>query len=91
MTDSTFFDQMLAQSGLTDLFSPARTVPAMREAMARMEDLVEVSPPSVAEVRDIEIAGGDGARAARIYIPHGISEAPGPGLIFFHGVNPSGE
>jgi len=85
MTDSTLFDQMLAQSGLTDLFSPARTVPAMREAMARMEDLVEVSPPSVAEVRDIEIAGGDGARAARIYIPHGISEAPGPGLIFFHG------
>lgn len=83
--DNSIFDQFMSQTGLADLFSPARTVPAMRQAMARMEELVEISPPPVAETRDIEIPGGDGPIPARVYIPHGVSEAPGPGLIFYHG------
>lgn len=83
-THTNPFGQWLAQTSVAELFSPARTVPAMRDAMARMEELVEVAPPPLAQVEDIELPGGDGPRPARVYVPHG-SGAVGPGLVFYHG------
>ncbi|HBU61825.1 MAG TPA: alpha/beta hydrolase, partial [Oceanicaulis sp.] len=69
MSDLSLFDTWINQAGLNDLFNPRKTVTAMRDAMARMEELVEVAPPPVEEVHDIEFAGGEGPRPARIYIP----------------------
>ena len=85
MSDLSLFDTWINQAGLNDLFNPRKTVTAMRDAMARMEELVEVAPPPVEEVHDIEFAGGEGPRPARIYIPYGAQPDHGPGLIFYHG------
>ena len=85
MSDPSLFDTWISQAGLNDLFNPQKTVPAMRDAMARMEELVEVAPPPVEAIHDIEIAGGAGARPARVYLPYGAQPDSGPGLIFYHG------
>lgn len=85
VSEPSVFEKLLSQTGVAELFSPAKTVPAMRDAMARMRDLVEVEAPPVAGVETVELPGGDGQRTARIYTPHGVPETPGPGLIFFHG------
>ncbi|WP_421860155.1 alpha/beta hydrolase [Oceanicaulis sp.] len=85
MSDPSPFDTWISQAGLNDLFNPQKTVTAMRDAMARMEELVEVAPPPVEAVQDIEIKGGSGARPARVYLPYGAQPDSGPGLIFYHG------
>jgi acetyl esterase len=85
MSDPSLFDTWISQAGLNDLFNPQKTVTAMRDAMARMEELVEVAPPPVEAVQDIEIKGGSGARPARVYLPYGAQPDSGPGLIFYHG------
>lgn len=85
MSDPSIFDTWISQAGLNELFNPQKTVTAMRDAMARMEELVEVSPPPVEAIHDIEIAGGAGARPARVYLPYGAQPDSGPGLIFYHG------
>ncbi|WP_375548307.1 alpha/beta hydrolase [Oceanicaulis alexandrii] len=85
MSDPSLFDTWISQAGLNDLFNPQKTVTAMRDAMARMEELVEVAPPPVEAIHDIEIAGGSGARPARVYLPYGAQPDSGPGLIFYHG------
>jgi len=79
------FEKMFAQSGAAELFSPAKTASAMREALARARDLLEADPAPVEQVREIMIEGGDGPRQARVYIPYGAQEGEGPGLVFFHG------
>lgn len=85
MSDPSLFDTWISQAGLNDLFNPQKTVTAMRDAMARMEELVEVAPPPVEAIQDIEIKGGSGARPARVYLPYGAQPDSGPGLIFYHG------
>lgn len=85
MSDTSLFETWISQAGLNDLFNPRKTVTAMRDAMAKMEELVEVAPPPVEAVHDLEIAGGEGMRPARVYIPHGAQPDSGPGLIFYHG------
>lgn len=85
MSDLSLFETWINQAGLNDLFNPQKTVTAMRDAMAKMEELVELAPPPIADVQDIEIAGGDGGRPARVYIPYGAQPEHGPGLVFFHG------
>ena len=85
MSDPSIFDTWISQAGLNELFNPQKTVTAMRDAMARMEELVEVAPPPVEAIHDIEIAGGADARPARVYLPYGAQPDSGPGLIFYHG------
>ncbi len=85
MSDPSLFDTWISQAGLNELFNPQKTVTAMRDAMARMEELVEVAPPPVEAIHDIEISGGAGARPARVYLPYGAQPDSGPGLIFYHG------
>ena len=41
-------------------------------------------PGSLAWTRELEVAGGDGPLAARLYVPHGY-RAPGALLVFLHG------
>ena len=85
MSDPSLFDTWISQAGLNELFNPQKTVTAMRDAMARMEELVEVAPPPVEAIHDIEVSGGAGARPARVYLPYGAQPDSGPGLIFYHG------
>src|SRR5436190_1807394 len=40
--------------------------------------------PKNLDVRDLQVAGGDGPIKARLYTPEGVA-APGPGLVYFHG------
>ncbi|MFP4518239.1 MAG: alpha/beta hydrolase [Oceanicaulis sp.] len=86
MTDtSNALDAWFKSSGLADLFDAAKTTPSLRDAMGKARDLVEAPPVPVEQKSDIDIAGGDGPIAARIYVPYGADPAPAPGLVFYHG------
>ncbi|MBI1265338.1 MAG: alpha/beta hydrolase fold domain-containing protein [Alphaproteobacteria bacterium] len=70
-------------SGVSDLFSKKRRAKALRDALARARDLIDVPPPPVERCEDITLPGAAGELAARIYRPHGALE--GAGLLYFHG------
>ncbi|WP_019961121.1 alpha/beta hydrolase [Woodsholea maritima] len=80
----SFFIDLISKSGLSDQFGPHKTVPQLRESLRSFTKYVELDAPAVERVEDIEIAGGDGPRPARIYIPLSVPSF-GPILIFFHG------
>ena len=67
------------------MFSNARTVGAIREAVRHSRTVLDIDPPPVALRKDITLPGGDGEIGARIYVPYGADENLGPGLVFFHG------
>jgi acetyl esterase len=73
------------QTGLPELFSPAKTVSGIRDALIRAQDLLEVPPPPVARREDVTLSCGDREIAGRVYIPYGAKEPAGPGLVFYHG------
>lgn len=82
--DASPFDNFLQSTGLAEILAPAKTTPAMRDALTRAIPLMELPPPEVAAVHDLHIAGGKGPRSARVYIPYGALDN-GAGLVFFHG------
>jgi len=56
-----------------------------RRTIARQSFLVGGSQP-VGEVRDVDVPGGDGAMAARLYVPRSlVGTAGSPMLVFMHG------
>lgn len=83
--DQNPLEAWFSQTGLADLFTPARSVPGVRDALKRAKDILEVAPPPVEQRIDITLPGGDAPRPARVYLPYGASEGSGPGLVFFHG------
>lgn len=85
MSDAnSLFDDLFRSTGIADVLAPAKTAPGMRDALVRALPLMELSPPKVEQVDDIHIAGGDGPRSARVYVPFDAMEN-GAGLVFFHG------
>lgn len=46
---------------------------------------VDGPKPDMARVQDLTLPGPAGNMAARLYVPHGLSEGPQAGLIYFHG------
>lgn len=77
-------DSFLESTGIADILAPAKTASAMREALEKAIPLMELPAPDVEAVHDIHIAGGEGPRSARIYVPYDAMEN-GAGLVFFHG------
>lgn len=85
MSDATsLFDDLFKSTGIADVLAPAKTTPAMRDALVRALPLMELTAPEVERVDDIHIAGGNGPRSARVYMPFDAAEN-GAGLVFFHG------
>lgn len=82
--ETSLFDHIFKSSGLADMLAPAKTTPAMRDALEKAVSLMELPPPEVETVEDIHIAGGEGPRNARVYIPTDAMDN-GAGLVFFHG------
>lgn len=78
-------EDWFAQSGLNDLFAPAKTVTGLREALANARDFLETPPPPVARKVDVTLTHEGQSVPARVYVPHGASEPSGPALVFFHG------
>ena len=78
-------EDWFAQTGLTDLFAPAKTVTGLRDALNNAKDLLELPPPPVARREDVSLASGGLSVHARVYVPHGAVEPSGPTLVFFHG------
>jgi len=76
--------EAFAKFGMPDPLEPARAAPRMREALLKASPHMDVRPPELAEVRDLEVPGGDGEIAARLYRPNG-ADAPGPCTFFTHG------
>ena len=58
--DASPFDNFLQSTGLAEILAPAKTTPAMRDALTRAIPLMELPPPEVAAVHDLHIAGGKG-------------------------------
>ncbi len=81
--DQNTVEKWMEQSGLADLFSTQRTTQAMRDALERARDLIDVPPPPVEHCDDIKLPGAQGDLAARVYRPYGAIE--GAGLLYFHG------
>jgi acetyl esterase len=78
-------EDWFAQSGLNDIFAPAKTVSGLRDALENAQDFLEVAPPPVARREDVKLSHGALTVPARVYIPHGAKEPKGPALVFFHG------
>ena len=56
----------------------------MRAGYRMQRQSVNLNAPKDVDVRDLEISGGAGKIAARLYVPAGCTD-PSPGLIYFHG------
>jgi len=78
------FDSLLHSTGLAEIFAPAKTASAMRDALERAIPLMELPAPRVHAVHDLHLAGGDGPISARVYVPYEADET-GPCLVFYHG------
>lgn len=86
MTERTApWEDWYNQSGLNDLFAPAKTVTGLRDALNGARDLLELPAPPVASTEDVTLACGDLSVPARIYTPHGAAAPAGPALVFYHG------
>lgn len=90
--NSNPIEDWFGQTKLPDLFSHAKSVSGLRDALKNAQDILEVAPPEVETREDVVLISGDarkdedaGALKARVYIPYGASEGRGPGLVFFHG------
>lgn len=81
--DQNTVEKWMEQSGIAELFSPERTTQAMRDALERARDLLDVTPPPVEQCKDITLPGADGPLGARIYRPY--DAIGGAGLLYFHG------
>lgn len=73
------------QTGLPDLFAPAKTVSGLRDALNNAKDILEVSPPPVSERADLTLDHHGLRVPARVYVPHGAQDGAGPGLVYCHG------
>ncbi len=69
---------------LNDDFS-LHSIKLARKAMTASKQKLEKTAPQMADVRDLALAGPDGAISARLYTPMAAGHPPGPGLVFFHG------
>jgi acetyl esterase/lipase len=76
--------EALTKFGMPDPLEPARAAPRMREVLRNATPHMDVRPPELAEVRDLDVPGADGRIAARLYRPNG-ADAPGPCTFFMHG------
>ena len=76
--------EALTKFGMPDPLEPARAAPRMREALRNATPHMDVRPPELAEVRDLDVPGAEGRIAARLYRPNG-ADAPGPCTFFMHG------
>ena len=79
-----WWTQTLDSIGLTDAFSPEKSVARMRDALDVAAPRIDLKAPEIEAARDLTYPAADGERRARLYIPHG-SDAPAPLLLFFHG------
>jgi acetyl esterase/lipase len=76
--------EALTKFGMPDPLEPARAAPRMREVLRNATPHMDVRPPELAEVRDLDVPGAEGRIAARLYRPNG-ADAPGPCTFFMHG------
>jgi len=72
-------EQIIGQVDLTK-GSPARA----RHLLASNLALLDLDPEADVTVTAIDVAGGEGRLAARLYAPVGVS-APSPLVVYFHG------
>lgn len=80
------FQKFFDFSRLTEMFGGDKSTSGLRDLLARARDVVELPPPPVEKRLTVDVAGGNGPIAARVYVPYGASEeTPGPGLVFYHG------
>ncbi|MCP2669646.1 alpha/beta hydrolase [Maricaulaceae bacterium EIL42A08] len=78
------FEAMMAEWQSNDFLAPTKTIPALRNALGKGHELLEKTPPPVAERVDLDLEGPGGPIPVRVYLPHGL-EGPGPALVFYHG------
>ncbi len=78
-------EDWFGQSGLAEMFAPAKTISGVRDALRNAQDMLEVSPPPVARREDVTLDHGDLSVPARVYVPHGADDPSGPALVFYHG------
>ncbi|MFW6413367.1 MAG: alpha/beta hydrolase [Oceanicaulis sp.] len=84
--DPNQFQKLFDFSRLTEMFGGDKSTTGLRDLLARARDFVELPPPPVEKRLTVDVAGGNGPIAARVYVPYGASEeTPGPGLVFYHG------
>jgi acetyl esterase len=60
-----------------------QTILDFRERRRRGRELINTPPPTLAVIRDVEIRGGDGPIAARVY--DDVDGRDRPTLVYFHG------
>ncbi len=85
MSDSSNpFESVFAEWANSDFLAPTKTIPALRNALGKGHELLEKTPPPIAERFDTDLEGPVGPIPVRLYIPHGL-EGPGPTLVFYHG------
>lgn len=82
--DTSVWTRALSSFGLDDPFEPGRTTSHMRKALRDAAPHLDVTPPAVEAVRNLNIPGPAGDIPARLYIPNGSVE-PAPCVLFCHG------
>lgn len=85
MSDSNnLFETVFGDWANADFLAPTKTIPALRNALGKGHELLEKTPPPVAERHDADLEGPGGAISVRIYVPHGADDRSAT-LVFFHG------
>ena len=57
--------EALTKFGMPDPLEPARAAPRMREALRNATPHMDVRPPELAEVRDLDVPGAEGRIASQ--------------------------
>jgi acetyl esterase len=61
------------------------SVDEARRMFWKQAHALEADAPVMLETRNLTVGGADGPLDARLYVPHAVGVADGPGIVFFHG------
>ena len=77
----TYLDKLRERPG----FDWRSSVEDARKMFWKQAHALESDAPAMLETRALKVAGAEGPLDARLYIPHAVGAAAGPGIVFLHG------